>query len=32
MMMEIYLDEEKCKKYNYDINRCYQVVDKFSLS
>ena len=29
--MEIYFDEEKCKEYNYDINECYQIIDKFSL-
>ena len=29
MMMEIYFDEEKCKRYNYDINECYQIIDKF---
>ena len=27
--MEIYFDEEKCKRYNYDINECYQIIDKF---
>ncbi len=29
MMMEIYFDEEKCKRNNYDINERYKIIDDF---
>ncbi len=29
MMMEIYLDEEKAKQNNIDIEHCYDVIDRY---
>ena len=31
MLMEVYLSEEKAKKYGIDINECYQKIDHYFL-
>lgn len=29
MLMEIYLDEDKAKKYDIDIEHCYDIIDNY---
>lgn len=31
MLMEVYLSEEKAKKYGIDIHECYQKIDRYFL-
>ena len=31
MLMEVYLSEEKARKYGIDINECYQKIDRYFL-
>lgn len=31
-MVEVFLSEEKAKKYKFNINRCYEVIDEYFIS